>query len=259
VSTASLEDVLTRDRAIVAGALVAITVTAWAYMFYDARRMAVGVTMPQMQFWSLGELSLVYVMWAVMMVGMMVPSASPTVLLFARVNRMRHQEQHPFAPTWLFLLGYLAAWSGFSLAATLAQWELHSAALLSPMMVATSPLLAGGLLLAAGLFQWTPLKNACLVHCRSPHQFLASHWREGRLGAFVIGLHHGLYCIGCCWILMGLLFVLGVMNLLWIAVLTGFVLLEKIAPPAAAPWTTRIVGLVLALWGGSMLAGLGAG
>jgi predicted metal-binding membrane protein len=132
--------------------------------------------------------------------------------------------------TTIFVLGYLVVWTTYSVAAALAQAGLHAAALMSPAMAATSPLLAGGLLVAAGVFQWTPLKRACLAGCRSPLSFLMAGWREGRGGAFVMGLRHGLYCLGCCWALMALLFVVGVMNLLWVAAIAVAVLVEKVVP-----------------------------
>jgi predicted metal-binding membrane protein len=150
-------------------------------------------------------------------------------------------------PTGLFLLGYLIVWIGFSALAAVAQWILHATALLSPMMVSTSPILGGAILITAGAFQWTPLKNACLTHCRSPLNFLMTGWREGKRGALAMGLKHGAYCTGCCWFLMALLFVAGVMNLWWIAIIAGFVLLEKVAPRGL--WVGKIAGLALATWG----------
>ncbi len=200
-----LEALLKRDRTVVLGGLVGISALAWAYMFYlawDMEQMDMEMVMPQMQAWGALDLLLLFVMWAVMMVAMMVPSASPLILIFARVNRQRREQADPVIPTTVFLLGYLLVWTGFSAVATLAQWSLHAAALLSPMMISTSPILGGILLLAAGLFQWTPLKNACLKHCRSPLGFLMTEWRDGAQGALTMGLMHGSYCVGCCWILM---------------------------------------------------------
>ncbi len=133
-----------------------------------------------------------------------------------------------FAPTGAFAAGYLVAWTLFSLAATALQWALEQAALVSPMMVGASAWLGGGLLVAAGVYQWTPLKHACLENCRSPDAFLSRIWRKGAGGAVAMGVHHGAYCVGCCWFLMALLFVGGVMNLLWVAAIAAFVLLEKI-------------------------------
>ncbi|MBI4334868.1 MAG: DUF2182 domain-containing protein [Chloroflexi bacterium] len=247
----TLEAVLRRDRAVVLGSLIGVSALAWAYTIYLARDMGqmemAYCAMPQMQAWGSMDLLLLFVMWAVMMVAMMVPSAAPMILIFAMVNRHRHGQQRPLVPTGVFLLGYLLAWTGFSAAATLAQWGLHTAALLSPMMVSTSPILGGTLLLAAGIFQWTPLKHTCLTHCRSPVGFLTTDWREGNRGALGMGLKHGSYCVGCCWVLMALLFVAGVMNLLWVAAIAAFVLAEKVLP-----WgdlVGRLAGGVLVLAG----------
>ena len=150
-------------------------------------------------------------------------------------------------PTMVFLAGYVLVWMGFSMLASLAQWGLHSLALLSPMMVSTSPILGGLILVAAGVLQWTPLKSTCLTHCRSPLGFLMTEWREGPRGALIMGLHHGGYCVGCCWSLMALLFVAGVMNLLWVATIAAFVLVEKVVPRGEL--VGRIAGGVLVLAG----------
>ena len=206
------------------------------------------MAMPHMQAWGATEVLLTWVMWAVMLVAMMPPSAAPMILMFATVNRRHRGQQGPVVPTTVFLLGYLLVWGGFSVVATLAQWGLHTAALLSPMMVSTSPMLGGLLLLAAGIFQWTPLKSTCLTQCRSPLGFLMTEWREGAWGALLMGLRHGRYCVGCCWVLMALLFVAGVMNLLWVAAIAAFVLVEKVLPRGEL--VGRVVGSML------MLAGL---
>jgi predicted metal-binding membrane protein len=186
-------------------------------------------------------------MWAMMMVAMMIPSAAPMILMFATLNRRRRAQQGPLVSTTVFVLGYLLVWGGFSVGATLAQWGLHAAALLSPMLVSTSPLLGGILLMAAGIFQWTPLKSICLRQCRSPLGFMMTEWREGAWGALLMGLRHGRYCVGCCWILMALLFVAGVMNLLWVAVIAAFVLVEKVLPRGEL--MGRVVGGILILTG----------
>ena len=234
-TTLRLETLLRRDRVVVTAGLIAVAAVGWAYMLYLAQGMAgmdmeSDMTMPQMQAWGPVDLALVFVMWAIMMVGMMVPSAAPLILMMAAANRRRRQQDDPLVPTSLFLGGYLLAWTAFSAVATTAQWGLHSAALLSPALVHTSPLLGGALLVLAGVFQFTPLKQACLAHCRSPLGFVMGHWRDGRVGAMRMGLEHGLYCVGCCWILMALLFVAGVMNLAWVAGISLFVLAEKVLP-----------------------------
>ena len=202
---------------------------------------------PDTTAWSAVTLLPLFLMWAEMMVAMMIPSAAPMVLTFALVNRKRREREQPFVPIGIFLSGYLAVWTGFSALAALAQWTLHGATLLSPMMSATSPILGGILLIASGVFQWSPLKNLCLTHCRSPLTFLMNGWREGKWGAFMMGVRHGAYCTGCCWILMALLFVAGVMNIWWIAILTVLVLAEKAAPRGLL--LGKVTGVFLILWG----------
>jgi predicted metal-binding membrane protein len=235
-----LEAVLRRDRAVILAGVAGLTLAAWAYLVYLGREMATmgekgamgmapHIMMPHLQSWGAIELLLLFVMWAVMMVAMMAPSAAPLVLMFARANR-RKDGRRVVGSAGILLLGYLLVWIGFSAVATLAQWRLHAAAILSPMMASTSSILGSVLLVAAGVFQFTPLKQACLVRCRAPFSFLMSDWREGQWGAFVMGLKHGAYCVGCCWLLMSLLFVAGVMNLLWIAAIAVFVLVEKVVP-----------------------------
>lgn len=248
-----LRGVLHRDRVLVLGGLLLIAGAAWAYMVYLAWEMGqMDRAAPLMHGWGPVELAMLFLMWAVMMVAMMLPSAAPMILMFARVNWKRRAQERPFVPTSVFLLGYLAVWTAFSALATIVQWGLHAAALLSPMMVSTSPILGGVLLVTAGLYQWAPLKHACLYQCRSPLGFLSSEWREGTRGAFVMGVRHGWYCTGCCWSLMALLFVLGVMNLLWVAAIAAFVLLEKVVPAGA--WVGRAAGVLLIGWGAWMLA-----
>ncbi|HSA83158.1 MAG TPA: DUF2182 domain-containing protein [Geminicoccaceae bacterium] len=227
--------ILRRDRLPAVVGLAGVTALAWLYIAWMARAMpdvggAAQIVMPMIEPWSVADWLAMVLMWAIMMVGMMLPSAAPMILLYDRVRERQEASGTSLAATGVFALGYLIAWTLFSLGAAAAQWALEQAALLSPMMVSGSPWLGGGLLIAAALYQWTPLKHACLVRCRSPITFLAHHWRPGNSGALRMGLRHGLYCIGCCWVLMALLFVGGVMNLLWIALLALFVLLEKVLP-----------------------------
>lgn len=194
-------------------------------------------------------------MWWIMMIGMMLPSAAPIILTFAAINRGRRSRGQPYTPTALFAAGYLLAWGGFSAAATVAQWVLEQASLLAPMaMKTTSPLLGGLLFIAAGLYQLTPLKNACLTSCRSPFDFVVNHWRDGAGGALRMGVAHGLYCLGCCWVLMALLFAVGAMNLVWVAALTVIVLVEKLFPYGEQ--IGRIGGLLLIAWGAWLLVGV---
>ena len=244
-----METILRKERLIVGGCLAVMVLIAWWYLFHTRAAMTAmdmsgmnmpgmdmskmdmsGMNMAESQQWGTLGVFLLFVMWTVMMVAMMVPSAAPMVFAFLGVNRRRQAAGRQFAPVGIFLSGYLTIWTAYSAVATLAQWGLHKAALLSPAMAATSPVLNGSLLIAAGIFQWTPLKHMCLKGCRSPLSFLMSEWREGKAGAFIMGLRHGSYCVGCCWVLMALLFVAGVMNLLWVAVIALFVMAEKSLP-----------------------------
>jgi len=233
-------------------------VLAWLYLVHTKMAMPdmdmPGMVMLDLQRWGPTTVLLLFVMWTVMMVAMMVPSAAPMILAFLTVNQRRQATARPFVPVTIFLLGYLAVWTAFSAVATLAEWGLHQAALLSTTMTATSTALNGGLLIAAGVFQWTPLKRACLKGCRSPLSFLMSEWREGTAGAFIMGLRHGTYCVGCCWVLMALLFVAGVMNLFWVAVIALFVLAEKIGPKGEL--LARVAGIGLIIAGAALMAHL---
>jgi predicted metal-binding membrane protein len=241
------------DRAIVLAGLVATAALAWAYLLYmgwGMEHMDAGVAtaiMPRMTDWGVVDLLLVLAMWVIMMAAMMLPSIVPMVLTFASLSRKRRAQQAPYLRTGAFVLGYLVIWSGFSVLATLAQWGLLEARLVTPMMVSATPLLAGSLLVIAGVFQLTPLKHACLSKCASPLGFLLTEWRDGTRGAWIMGLRHGAYCVGCCWPLMALLFVFGVMNVLWIAALSIYIMLEKLLPPAR--WLPFAQGLVLVGWG----------
>jgi predicted metal-binding membrane protein len=241
---AALDTLVRRDRVIAGVALAALVVAAWAYLLHlGAMSHGAMPDMPGMHPWGGVEVGALTVMWIVMMVAMMTPAAAPMILTFAAVHRRRLADGRPAVPTAVFVLGYLAVWSLYSVAAALAQTALHEAALLSPAMAATSPLLAAALLIAAGVFQWTPLKRACLAACRSPLSFLMTGWREGRAGALVMGVRHGVYCLGCCWALMALLFVAGVMNLLWVAAIAVAVLVEKALPRGDV--IGRVMGLAL--------------
>jgi len=256
-----MEAILKRDRVIVIAALTGITLLAWGYMVHEARGMnltgvccCAGMKMagPDMNPWSTATLPPLFLMWSEMMVAMMIPSAAPMMLAFALVQRKRREQDRPFVPAGVFLLGYLVIWTGFSALAAVTQWILHAKALLSPMMAGTSPVFGGALFIMAGVFQWTPLKSACLAHCRSPLAFLMTDWREGKSGALFMGLKHGTYCTGCCWFLMALLFVAGVMNIWWIAMISALVLLEKVAPKS---WQAgRFAGAAFVAWGSWMIA-----
>jgi predicted metal-binding membrane protein len=245
------ELILRRDKTIVLVGLALVTVLAWAYMI----RMAVDMSGAGMEIqhtcmmsWEMDDLIMVFTMWSVMMVAMMLPSALPMILLFTTLNRQRSETMSPLIPTGLFVVGYLAAWVAYSALATLAQWGLHASALLSHSMSIANPYLGGCILAASGIFQWTPFREACMTHCRSPIGFLLTHWKEGRVGALMMGLTHGTFCVGCCWMLMTISLVLGVMNMLWMAVLTILMFWEKVISPNSI-WLSRAAGAVLTIWG----------
>jgi predicted metal-binding membrane protein len=223
----------TRGSALIIGAMVAVAALAWAYLAVSAAHMDMGsmtdgVTRMMAVPWTPSHFSLTALMWAVMMVAMMLPSAIAMVLTYAAVAARMEPRQRQVVAISLFATGYVVVWTAFSLGATALQWALEGAALLSPGMVASGPLLGGALLIVAGLYQWSPLKEFCLRQCRTPLAFLARNWRPGETGALQLGLRHGAYCVGCCWAVMLLLFVGGVMNLLWVAAIAVFVLLEKL-------------------------------
>ena len=249
----SLEAVLRRDRMVLVAGLVAVLLMAWGWLLAGAGMEMSAIEMTEMAgmdgwlmrpaVWTPAYAVLILAMWWVMMVAMMLPSAAPMLLLFARVNRKDKSAGAPLVPTALFAAGYLLGWAGFCVFAAALQWGLESARLLSPMLATTNRWLGAGILIAAGLSQFTPLKAMCLRHCRTPLGFLLGNWRSGRLGALRMGLEHGAFCLGCCWFLMALLFFGGVMNLYWIAGLAVFVLLEKTVP--LGHWLGRLAGAVL--------------
>ena len=260
--TTATEQLLRRDRWIVGLGLVLIAGLAWLFVLDGAGTGMSVRAMTTWQFpppvmphanegWALDYWAVMLVMWWVMMVAMMVPSAAPMILLYARVTRhaqMKGQMEAAAVPTSIFAFGYLVAWLGFSLAATALQWALEQAGLMHAMMMwSLNPWLSGGLLIAAGAYQLSPIKDICLRHCRSPAEYLARHFRKGRWGALQMGLRHGIYCIGCCWFLMALLFAGGIMNLVWIAGLAIFVLVEKLAP--YGQWIARVSGVLFVAGG----------
>ena len=283
----SLTAVLRRDRLVVVAVLATVIVAAWIYILAGAGMgmsalettaitgpggmAATDGAMPGMAMgervsgamqdmamaamapiaWTPGYAVLMFFMWWIMMMAMMLPSAAPMILLFAMVNRKQREKGAPYVPTGIFAAGYLLVWGAFSLVAVTAQWGLERSGLLSSMMASTSVILGASLLIAAGVYQLTPLKHACLRHCRSPIFFISHHWRPGDLGALRMGVEHGAFCTGCCWVLMALLFYGGVMNLYWIVGLALFVLLEKTIP--AGHWLGRITGVLLIAWGGALI------
>jgi len=246
LSAASL---LRGERRIVLLALVGVTVIAWMYLV--VARPGMDMSMPDMP--DMPDMAMpfaapwVFAMWWVMMLGMMLPSAAPMVLTFASLQQRKRERDEPYVPTALFVAGYLLVWGAFSLAATAAQWLLQASGLLSPMMALASTMLGGAVLILAGIYQFTPLKQACLRLCRSPFAFVLNHWRDGRGGALRMGASHGLYCLGCCWVLMALLFVVGVMNLIWVAAIAAFVFAEKLLPGGV--WVGRVGGAAMSAFG----------
>jgi predicted metal-binding membrane protein len=254
---AAFEAIVRRDRLIVVAALISVVALSWVYLLTGAgMNMSTSGTgnmaMMTPAVWTPGYAVLMFFMWWVMMVAMMLPSAAPMILLFATINRKQHETSRPYAATSTFAVGYFAVWSGFSLVAVILQWGFEQTGLLSSMLVGTSAIFGGVVVLSAGIYQLTPIKHACLRHCRSPLAFLSAHWRPGSGGAFRMGLVHGAFCVGCCWFLMGLLFFGGVMNLYWIAGLALYVLFEKTVP--AGHWLGYATGVALLAWGARTLA-----
>lgn len=247
----SFESLLLRDRWLIGGSLAVAIALCWAWIVPMARDMYGSMTGPSAWMmtdtWDFTHLALLFAMWAVMMAGMMLPSAAPTLLLYAGVVRKSPDGTSAPSHVYAFAAGYLLVWTAFSLAATVLQRLLAHWLLLSPMMEARGHVFGGILLMVAGVYQFTPFKRTCLESCRSPAAFIAQHWKRGVAGGFRLGAAHGLFCLGCCWTLMLLLFVGGVMNLWWIGALTIFVLLEKLAPLGAQGG--RLSGLLIIAMG----------
>lgn len=262
----NFESILRRDRQAVLAALVILTALAWGYVLWITRNMTMpqtGTAMPgmdmamamapQIRSWSATDFLVTFLMWIAMMAGMMIPTAAPMILLYARVGRQAEAQHKPFAAAGWFAGGYLLAWTVFSLLATVLQDSLGRAALLTPMLASANDLIGGGILIAAGLYQWSSLKSFCLTSCRTPLQFIQRHggFQRRILPSLALGLRHGLYCVGCCGTLMLLLFVGGVMNILWIAGLAILVLLEKVMSDGKN--VSRVIGLVLIIAGISLI------
>ena len=260
--------VLWRDRIIIALALSLLTASAWSYLLWLSADMSMGgmdmddfrmipsgmgLMMPAGAPWRAMEFVFVFAMWTVMTVGMMTPWAAPMILMYARVGRQTEAEAPLIATVW-FSIGYFFAWIAFALFATLVQWALERAALLDSRMASTSIVIGGLLFVAAGTYQWTQLKDICLARIQDPFAFLISHggFCRDAPGSVMLGLRHGTYCVGCCWALMALLFVGGVMNLLGIAILALFVLLEKV--PSFGRQIAPLAGLVLVAAGAWLLS-----
>jgi predicted metal-binding membrane protein len=239
--------VLRRDRTIVILALTLLSALAWSYMLWLSAGMTMGgmdmtglriipsgtaLMVPAEQPWRGVEFVFVFAMWTVMMVGMMAPSAAPMVLIYARIGRQTEPHEAPFTATVWFAFGYFLVWTAFALLATLMHWAFERTALLDYAMAGTSNIVGGLLLVAAGSYQWTRVEDLCLVQCQKPFAFLMRNggFRSGASGSLMLGLRHGAYCVGCCWALMAVLLMAGVMSPLWIAVLALLILLEKVTP-----------------------------
>ena len=258
-ATSVFEAVLRRDHAVVVAALVLVIALSWAWIAMGAGTGMSAIDMTRMPrdmmmtpaIWTPPYAALMLLMWWVMMVAMMLPSAAPVLLIFARISRLGSGAKRPWTPTGCFVAGYLAVWAGFSAGATVLQWALEGSGLLSAMMATTATWLGAVILIGAGLWQFAPLKQACLRYCRSPVGFLTGRWRGGSAGAFRMGLEHGTHCLGCCWFLMVLLFFGGVMNLWWVGGLAAYILIEKVLPMGL--WLSYAVGIGLVLWGAFLL------
>jgi predicted metal-binding membrane protein len=230
---------------------IALGYTAWLATGFDMSAMMSPEFIP----WTPAHFGFMFAMWVVMMIGMMTPSVAPMVLLYAAVGRRAAAQSHVFAPTGWFVAGYLLAWAAFAAAATLLQWVLEWAAIVTPMMAGAGRLVGGVLLIAAGIYQWLPVKQSCLSQCRAPLSFMQQHggFKADAAGSVRLGLLHGGYCIGCCWVLMALLFAFGVMNFYWIAGLMVYVLIEKLMPHARL--VSRVTGLAAIAGGIAYIAG----
>ena len=239
------QTVARRDRLILLASLSAVIMAAAIYTVNMARQLNSPMDVAQMaaghsQLSGVNGLLMLFAMWTVMQVAMMSPTAVPMILMHGKIERHNQPERLPFLRSAIFFLGYIIIWAAFSLAFAGLQIGLQSAELLTPMMASSNALLTGGILIAAGLFQFSTLKQACLKQCRSPVTYLMTDWRNGRSGALMMGLKHGVHCVGCCWIIMALLFAAGVMNLFWMAIITAFVLIEKLT--ARGDYFGRVVG-----------------
>lgn len=249
----SLELILKKDRYILIAGLFFLCALSWWYIIYLYQQMhpmnmdAFLFAMPMTPHWTLSDFVLLFFMWLVMMIAMMVPSVAPLVLIFAMVNRQKREMQNPFVPAGYLLGGYFIVWTLFSFLATILQWFFQKISWLNPEMVVTNRILGGVMLIAAGLFQFTPLKTRCLNYCRNPVDFIHHRWKQGKAGALKMGIGNGVYCLGCCWTLMILLFVTGIMNVLWIALIAAFVLVEKLLP--GVKWVSYVGGAGLIAYG----------
>jgi predicted metal-binding membrane protein len=258
------------DRFVISLALILLTAVAWAYLLWLRTGMdmggmdmsafrviqsRMGYMMPAHAPWRAMEFASVFAMWTVMMVGMMAPSAAPMIFMYARMGRLTEKQGTLFAATAWFVVGYFLAWAAFALLATLVQWTLERTGLLDTAMASTNQVFGAFVFLVAGSYQWSRTKDDCLVECQRPFEFLMRHggFRHDAQGSVVLGLRQGAYCVGCCWLVMALLFVGGVMNLLWIVVLALFISFEKVTA-SFGRFVAPIAGTILMVAGTWMLA-----
>ncbi len=245
-----------RDKLVIGGTLAILSVSAWVSTHYQAQMMNTGLAHEHMA--GMGPdlpglaLLLYLTTWTVMMTAMMLPSAGPMIMTYASVSQQRRSRRLAYAPTGLFVLGYLLAWGGSGVVAYAISALPRIVTLAVPALETYASLIGGAVLIMAGAYQFSPLKNVCLSYCRTPLGYVMTHWREGRGGALLMGLHHGLFCIGCCWALMAILFVVGVMNLAWMAVLSLFMFIEKVSTRGLV--VGKVVGALLIAAGVAMIA-----
>ena len=237
---------MTINRSAIIITIFSLILFSWYYMFYGMT-----MNMAPVASWSNLDVAMLFLMWAIMMAGMMLPSALPVILLVERINTKRQANGLSYTPTLFFSFGYLLSWCFYSLSITWLQYSLHHLEILNAMMISDNALFSASLLVIAGGYQFSPFKQQCLQFCRSPLSLISSQWREGIIGALRLGIKHGSYCLGCCWSLMALLFVTGVMNLTWIFILTMVVLVEKLAPKGDV--FSKFLGAGLIIYGLSYL------
>ncbi len=258
IKNTAARQVLTRDRVLVGMLLLLLTGVGWSYMSYMIWTMSVGVTSlwlpshPAPTVWSVFDFAINFLMWELMMVAMMLPAMYPTVTLYAAITRDRLRRDLSGTAPLFFVLGYLGAWGLYSMVLVSLQWQLLEHGLLNHMLESRSYLLSGLIILCAGIYQWTPYKDVCLRYCRWPLGYLLSGWRDGVWGALQMGFRHGGFCVGCCWGLMLIMFVVGMMNILWLVSFSLFFLLEKTVFPERAG--KMLVGGTLLVLGTALLA-----
>ncbi len=239
-----------RESLIIIAGLVLVSVVAWVVTVRHMGSMGLGMMTHGMTMgmpFSLSNAGLYVVLWGVMMIAMMFPSIAPMAVLFSTISRRKREEAAPYAPAWIFVAGYSLLWTLTGGVAYAGDLAIQSLPRTFPTLQTYGTLIGGGVLVIAGVYQLTPLKYLCLTQCRSPFGFLVQYWQEGRLGAFRMGFHHGAYCLGCCWSLMAVMFVMGTMNLVWMGILALVIFVEKIVPHGAV--LGKGVGIVLMVLG----------